>query len=729
MTPRHRTNLFYILTVGGALVIIYLLIHFGTNSLEVGRQVFHPNENDSPWKIIGDTFTNNLLHPLAILLLQIVAIILAARIFSWLFRKIGQPAVIGEIIAGIVLGPSLIGYYFPDFSAFLFPVESLSNLHFLSQIGLILFMFVVGMELDLSVLKKQVGEVVVVSHASIVLPFLLGISLGYFLYSSFAPAHVSFISFGLFLGISMSITAFPVLARIVQERGIHKTKLGTIVITAAAIDDISAWSLLAVVIAIVKAGSLLSAVPTVIMAVIYVMIMLKLIRPFLKRLGDLHASRESLSKSVVSVFFLILILSSYATEVIGIHALFGAFMAGMIMPDNQRFKHIFIEKVEDVALVLLLPLFFIYTGLRTEIGLLDQPEMWLICLLVIVVAVSGKFAGSALAARFIGQSWKDSLYIGALMNTRGLVELVALNIGYDLGVISPVMFAMLVIMALSTTFMTAPALYFIDWLFRHQHSFESSEQKDHFRILLSFGKPEMGKSLLRLASKIHTAPYITALHLTPSGLFSKFKLEQYEKDAFRPIDREGRALDVSFLKSFKVSSDIPGDIADSANKGDFNLLLVGIGQSIFKGSLLGNILGYSNKLIHADEFIGQAGKDKYSRLSLFPESTRTILMKSKVPVGILIENELSVVGRVVFLSTPSVPSISQDFPIHFDESVSTTSLVLEDTRQLIDSVSQCDLVVMNQSTWSFLMLEHQDLLAGLPSILILIQQSEGIPKN
>lgn len=722
MTPRHRTNLFYILTVGGALVIIYLLVHFGTNTLEAGRQVFHPNENDSPWRIIGDTFTENLLHPLAILLLQIVAIILAARIFSWVFHKIGQPAVIGEIIAGIVLGPSLIGYYFPDFSAFLFPSESLSNLHFLSQIGLILFMFVVGMELDLSVLKKQVGEVVVVSHASIVLPFLLGISLGYFLYSSFAPAHVSFISFGLFLGISMSITAFPVLARIVQERGIHKTKLGTIVITAAAIDDISAWSLLAVVIAIVKAGSLLSAIPTVIMAVIYVFIMLKLIRPFLKRIGDLHASRESLSKSVVSIFFLILILSAYATEVIGIHALFGAFMAGMVMPDNQRFKHIFIEKVEDVALVLLLPLFFIYTGLRTEIGLLDQPELWLICLLVIVVAVSGKFAGSALAARFIGQSWRDSLYIGALMNTRGLVELVALNIGYDLGVISPVMFAMLVIMALSTTFMTAPALYFIDWIFRHQHIPGEDEFKDRFRILVSFGKPEMGRSLLRLASRIHSKPEITALHLTPSGMFSKFKLEQYEKDAFRPIDREGKLIDVSFQKSFKVSSDIPGDIADSGNKGDYNLLLVGIGQSIFKGSLLGNILGYSNKLIHADELIGLAAKEKYSKISLFPESTRTILAKSKVPVGILIENELTSVGKVTFLSVPNLPSVSQEFTISFDDSVTISNLELKDTRQLVDSVSDSDLVVMNQFAWSFLMMEHQDLLAGLPSILIMIQQ-------
>ncbi len=294
-------------------------------------------------------------------------------------------------------------------------------------------MFVVGMELDLKVLRHQAHEAVVVSHASIIIPFTLGMGLAYFIYGSFAPQGVSFIAFGLFLGISMSITAFPVLARIVQKRGIHKTRMGTVVITCAAADDISAWSLLAAVIAIVKAGSFLSSLPTILLAMGYVFIMLKLVRPFLKRIGDLHSSRENLSKPVVAIFFLVLLLSSYATEIIGIHALFGAFMAGAIMPENRKFKQIFIEKVEDVALVLLLPLFFVYTGLRTQIGLLDDPYLWKICGMVILVAVAGKFAGSALAAKFIGQNWKDSLSIAALMNTRGLVELVALNIGLRSG--------------------------------------------------------------------------------------------------------------------------------------------------------------------------------------------------------------------------------------------------------------------------------------------------------
>src|SRR5690606_11426670 len=216
---------------------------------------------------------HNLQHPLAMLLIQIITIIFVARFFGWIFRKIGQPSVIGEMIAGIVLGPSLFGYYFPQYSAMLFPLESLGNLHFLSQIGLILFMFVIGMELDLKALKNKANDAVVISHASIIFPFTLGIGLAYFIYDQFAPAGVDFTSFSLFLGISMSITAFPVLARIVQERGIHKTKLGTIVITCAAADDITAWCALAAVIAIVKAGSVNSAIYVIILAIIYVLLM------------------------------------------------------------------------------------------------------------------------------------------------------------------------------------------------------------------------------------------------------------------------------------------------------------------------------------------------------------------------------------------------------------------------------------------------------------------------
>ena len=486
--------------------------------------LFVPQISASTWHQFKETFLQNITHPLALLLLQVITIILVARIFGFFCKKIGQPSVIGEIIAGILLGPSFAGMYLPGFSAFLFPVKSLGNLQFLSQIGLILFMFVVGMELDLKVLRNKARDAVVISHASMIFPFALGVTLAYFIYTQFAPANVKFLSFSLFIGISMSVTAFPVLARIVQERGMSKTRLGTIAITCAAADDITAWCLLAAVIAVVKAGSILSAFYTILMAAAYVFIMLKVVQPFLKKLGEKYSNKESFSKPAVAIFFITLLLSSYATEVIGIHALFGAFLAGVIMPANTNFRSIFIEKVEDVALVLLLPLFFVFTGLRTQIGLLNEPYLWKICGLIIVVAVTGKFLGSALAAKFVGQNWRESLSIGALMNTRGLMELVVLNIGYDLGVLSPAIFAMLVLMALITTFMTGPALDLINRLLPGKKTITIPDSIEHavkYNILVSFSTPEKGVSLLKLANtlvkKSVSNTNITMMHLSPSN--------------------------------------------------------------------------------------------------------------------------------------------------------------------------------------------------------------------
>ncbi len=303
-------------------------------------------------------------------MLQIITIIIVARVIGFLFKLIRQPMVIGEIAAGIILGPSLVGYYFPEFSGFLFPLQSLGNLQFLSQIGLILFMFIVGMELDLNVIRNKASDAVVISHASIVIPFAMGVGLAYFLYDELAPSNISFLAFSLFIGIAMSITAFPVLARIVQERGMTRTRIGSLVITCAAADDITAWSIFAAVIAIVKAGSFVNSIFAIAMAIVYILLMLKLVKPFMKKMGEIYSSRENLSKPVVAIFFVMLFISSFTSEVIGIHALFGAFMAGVIMPNNVQFRNIFIEKMEDVALVIFFPLFFVYTGLRTQIGLL-----------------------------------------------------------------------------------------------------------------------------------------------------------------------------------------------------------------------------------------------------------------------------------------------------------------------------------------------------------------------
>jgi len=649
---KYKNTLFYIAIIGGFSAIMYGIFRSGIK-MEEGRDIIVPQSDRSQWMEFIDALMHNLGHPLAILLAQIVAIILVARIFGWICKKIGQPTVVGEIMAGIFLGPSLVGMYFPEFSAALFPSESLGNLQFLSQIGLILFMFVIGMELDLNVLRNKAHDAVVISHASIIFPFALGIGLAYFVYETFAPANVQFLSFGLFMGIAMSITAFPVLARIVQERGIHKTRLGTMVITCAAADDITAWCLLAAVIAIVKAGSFVSAIYIIMLAALYVLVMLKVVRPFLKRVGDLHASKENLSKPIVAIFFLTLLISSYATEVIGIHALFGAFMAGAIMPENVKFRSLFIEKVEDVALVLLLPLFFVFTGLRTQIGLLNDPYLWKVTAMIILVAVIGKVAGSALAARFVGQGWKDSLVIGALMNTRGLMELVVLNIGYDLGVLTPEIFAMMVIMALVTTMMTGPALDLIMKLFRSSLTEipEEISAISKYKILMSFGSPQGGRSLLRLANSLsrnlNENVSVTAMHLSPSSELHHYNIDEYEKESFEPIIKEAEDLNQKVTTLFKVSGNIDGDIAEVANRGDYDLLLIGIGQSIFEGSLLGKVLGFTTRFINPDRLINQVtGKEKLFENSPFDERTRMILAKSTVPVGILIDKELTGTGDV-----------------------------------------------------------------------------------
>ncbi len=640
---KWRNTVFYVGTISLCTGIIYWIVPKG-EFLQAGREIFVPDTEEDQWSAFIESMTHNLGHPLAILLTQIVTIILAAKICAWICKKIGQPTVIGEIAAGIILGPSLLGTYFPGFSATLFPEQSLGNLQFLSQIGLILFMFVIGMELDLKALRNKAQDAVVISHASIVIPFTLGMGLAYFTYSSFAPPGVQFLSFGLFLGIAMSITAFPVLARIVQERGIHKTRLGTLVITCAAADDITAWCLLAAVIAIVKAGSFVSSIYVILLAVGYVVLMLKVVKPFLKRVGDLHISRENLSKPVVAIFFLTLLISSYATEVIGIHALFGAFMAGVIMPGNNKFRNIFIEKVEDISLVLLLPLFFVFTGLRTQIGLLNDPELWKTCGWIILVAVAGKFLGSALAARFVGQNWKDSLIIGALMNTRGLMELVVLNIGYDLGVLTPEIFAMMVIMALVTTFMTSPALDLIERLFKNKENIALRQisRISKYKILISFGNPDSGKSLLRLADsmvkKLNSNAVITAMHLSPSSDLHHFNMDEYEKESFAPVIAESQHLNRKVTTLFKASNDLESDIAEVANQGEYDLLLIGIGQSIFEGSLLGKVLGFTTRIINPDRILNKVtGKEKLFEISPFDERTDLILSKCEIPAGIFID--------------------------------------------------------------------------------------------
>lgn len=749
-----KNTLFYLLVTGGFGYLMYWIVVQG-KFLEVGRKIVSPTSSDSQWTQFLSSLYHNLQHPLALLLLQIITIILVARIFGWIFRKIGQPTVIGEIIAGIVLGPSLFGLYFPDMKEALFPLASLGNLQVLSQVGLILFMFVIGMELDLKVLKNKANEAVVISHASIVIPFALGIGLSYFIYYQFAPQGIEFLSFSLFMGIAMSITAFPVLARIVQERGLHKTKLGTIVITCAAADDITAWCLLAAVIAIVKAGSFVSSIYIIGLAFSYVLLMLLVVKPFLKRVGDLYAKKDSVKKSVVAIFFLTLIISSYLTEIIGIHALFGAFVAGAIMPDIAKFRSIFIEKVEDISIILLLPLFFVFTGLRTEIGLINEPYLWKVTGVIILVAVVGKFFGSALAARFVGQSWRDSLTIGALMNTRGLMELVVLNIGYELGVLSPKIFTMMVIMALVTTFMTGPALDLINFIFKTKDVIVPSEIKSNakFKILISFGNNEKGKSLLRLANSLvkndKDKSNVTAMHLTLSDDMHAYNLKEYEESTFEPVVKESVKLNQEITTIFKATGDIETDIADIANEGQYDLVLVGVGKSIYEGTLLGKVLGFTSRIINPDRLLDKfTGKEGLFENSPFDDRTRLLISKTKKPLGILIDKDLQKIDNV-FIGMYSIGDvflidyaqklmhnnnahvtildnnehtknnfIIQNSLIALEEKHTDNFDVFQPNQINKPFLLQQDLAVFSLETWKKLIEDEVSWLADIPSVLI-----------
>lgn len=727
---KYKNTIFYVVLVGTLLGVMYWVIHLGAQ-LEAPELLRGEKTSQGAWKDFTSTLFHSLQHPLAILLAQIVTIIIAARIMGWICIKIKQPVVIGEMLAGIILGPSLLGLYFPEFSHTLFPVESLSNLQFLSQIGLILFMFIIGMELDLNVLRNKAHDAVVISHASIVIPFTLGISLAYFLYLFHPPTNVEFLSYSLFIGISMSITAFPVLARIIQERGLQKSKLGAMAITCAAADDITAWCILAVVIAIVKAGDFASALYTIGLAVAYVLIMIKIVRPFLMRVGEVKGSKEALSKPVVAIFFIVLLLSAYATEVIDIHALFGAFMAGAIMPEGSRFRTAFIEKIEDVSTLLLLPLFFVYTGLRTQIGLLNDPQLWMITIGIILVAVIGKFAGSTLAARFVGQSWKDSLSIGALMNTRGLMELIVLNIGYDLGVLSAELFSMMVVMALVTTFMTGPSLDLINFLYRPKKSLlqEDIQDKSKFKILLSFAKSNTGISLLYLADaltlKSKKNAEITALHIEPSNELHHYEVETQELDSFREIKQVAQQLEQPIQTVFKISSDIDSEIVQTSNERDQDLLLLGVSESIYEGSLLGRFLDFTTRIVNPEKLFHTVTNAE-SPFTTF-DRNQQINAKVNAMVGILIDKDFvkakRVIVPVVLKNDEFLCEIIQRLIQHSDAQIIVWDLnqVLKTNESFKEKLRQLEQLVpnhltitekeLNSDTWR----DHDLMLISLPS--------------
>ena len=400
------------------------------------------------------------------LIMQIAVVIIAARLTGRLFRAIGQPQVVGEMVAGLLLGPSVFGAVAPNLFARVFPADSLGYLNALSQIGLLLFMFMIGLELDTRLLRGRTRSALLVSQSGILIPFVLGFVLARELHEDLAPAGVPLLSFGLFIGIAMSITAFPVLARILREKKLLGTRLGVATLASAAVDDVMAWTGLAIIIMIVRAGGETAVSPAVMIGgtVAFVVVMIGIVRPLLRRWSV--SWRTKASQDMIALMLVLALICAWITEALGVHALFGAFVAGAVIPANRPVVRETIRKLEDITVVFLVPLFFAFAGLRTSLALVAGGSMWGYVLLIIVVAVAGKLGGCTIAARLSGMPWREATALGILMNTRGLMELVVLNIGLDIGVIGPELYAMMVVMAIVTTFLTTPLLSLV---FNPQH--------------------------------------------------------------------------------------------------------------------------------------------------------------------------------------------------------------------------------------------------------------------
>ena len=536
------------------------------------------------------------MHPLALLLLQIAVVLVVARLVGIAFRKIGQPQVVGEMVAGILLGPSLLGAVAPALYAGLFPVESLPSLNVLSQIGLILFMFLIGLEFDPATMRGHGRTAVVTSYASIGVPFAMGIALSVYLFQHHAGAGlpgrpVTFWPFALFIGSAMSVTAFPVLARILTERNLLSTRLGTIAVACAAASDVLAWALLALVTAVATASGSRDLIVTLGGTTVYALAMVLLLRPALGRLEKAYASQGRLSNDLLGLILVLLLLSAFATEELGVHALFGAFVLGAVMPKEHGFVHALTTRLESLTVVLFLPLFFAFTGLKTQIGLLNEPRMWLDALIVLAVAVAGKFIGSASASRWSGLPWREASALGVLMNTRGLMELVFLSVGLELGVISPGLFVMMVLMAIATTFMTTPALDRImpARMIRAQRA-DGTDGGDRFTVLMPVALPSSGPDLLAAAAAIappDEAQYVT-LHLRPvPGDAIALPPPPDAPDPLAPTLAAAEARGLSVKTLAFASRDIGTDIVDTAEARDADLLLMGWHQPVLSESILG----------------------------------------------------------------------------------------------------------------------------------------------
>ncbi len=570
-------------------------------------------------------FTRTFSLTITKTIFQIVIIMFFARLFGFYFRKLGQPSVLGEIIAGILLGPSFVGLLFPHFHAFLFTSDQVKILEILSKLGLILFVFVIGMDIDLSYLRRKADPVILISHCSVFLPFLLGLLISLFLYQEYSQEGTRFYEFATFVGISMSVTAYPLLQRLLYEKHLSRSGIGVIAIRSSAFVDIIGWILLGLTIAMVSSKNWIGLTITLSLAFVYSLLMAIVFQPFLKRMSEIYVSRENLTKTAIAIVLLFIFVSALFTELIGLNALIGAFFAGVIMPSSQRLKSLIAEKIDYIALVFLLPLFFTLTGIRTDLRIFQDEKAWAIFGGVLLLATLGKFLGAGIPAKILGFNWRDSINLGIFMNARGLVELIVLNIGYEAGIISTYLFTIFVLMSFVTTFLTSPLVQFVQTLSQKWNP-PAKPLEAFKRILISFAQPSTGVTLLRLSNFLFGGNkdkmHISIMHITPTYILTQEELKEYKEKTFADIETLMQELDLNVEMIHRTTENITYEILNQAKISKARFLLIGAGKPLFSSNILGGRI-------------------------------RSILSYAPCNVGVLLDNGLERIEKVLILKRPT----------------------------------------------------------------------------
>ncbi|MBM7808177.1 Kef-type K+ transport system membrane component KefB [Geodermatophilus bullaregiensis] len=546
----------------------------------------------------------------AYVFLDLAVIMVIARLMGRLAVKVGQPAVMGEIIAGILLGPTLLGALPGDLDTALFPPDVRPFLNVLAQLGLVLFMFLVGLEVDLSFIRGRERIAVSVSVASIVLPFALGVLLATYLHTAHdvftnedgTTKPISFAGFALFMGVAMSITAFPVLARILAERQMHRIPTGVLALACAAVDDVLAWALLAVVVAVVTAGSVGGVFQILLWSVVFALVMFLVVRPLLKLLVARYERFGQLTPEMLALVLIGILGSSWVTEQIGIHFIFGAFVFGVVMPRQGAgaLNHEIIDRLEQVSVLLLLPVFFVVTGLNVDIGAIDLTGLGELGL-ILLVAISGKFIGAFAAARAQRVPRRQATALATLMNTRGLTELVILNLGRENGVLDDTVFTLMVIMAVVTTVMTSPLLHLVYPTRILQRDIAAAERAamgltDAYTVVVVVDDPERDAGLVDLACDLVGREEPAQVLLTrvvrrsrpkpevASGLGADLELMATAAGQLRTLARQVEARGLKASVASRFSEDPWAEVTDLAGSSQADVVLVRSGWGIAEGA-------------------------------------------------------------------------------------------------------------------------------------------------